>query len=1738
MGLAIMLAVLGCSSDSDSPSDIFTWDTNPKDTAPPVGSDTDPPPPSTDTDPVPDTDTTPPGQCIPFAFDGDACLEHCECFSNHCNNGTCCESGECCGSAGDCKRDLCTTAMCQESMCDYVVLGYGCGSEDLDGWETCTGGDVCDGNGRCQTPATDCGFFAVRGGYNCSGEAPTMQCFTTCSAANEATTCTADGRCVDGACVDASLHLNGETCSGDAQCLSGHCRNGICCAGGDCCATSADCSNECRSATCNALFQCEALFLPCGTKDSDGTTTCDGASRCDGLGNCLPVRTCAEQGNVYATTGAIVCDNNVPTEVCRTSCTNSRECSAGALCNNENRCVLPNGQTCQQNDQCNSNHCVNGHCCASGECCGADTDCNDTCRNASCSPSFQCISTFMACGAEDTTGNSTCVGNNRCDGTGACKPTTTCADQGSLFTGLGTFNCTSGAPVENCRTLCTSDAHCVDGSRCNTVLGRCTARDGDACTSSSDCASNYCNQGICCAGGECCNTADDCNDACRTATCSAGHQCETAFIPCGDPDTFGPSQCSGNKRCDGTGNCRTILTCIDQGSLYRSDGGYTCVGGEPAERCLTQCTTSMDCLGNRRCNTNTGVCVEPGSNNGESCTDNWDCASDHCNNGICCAGGACCQNASDCNDECRNVSCTGFQCNATFIQCGRTDTTGATTCGGANRCDGAGQCQPVLTCAAKGSAYASDSTYTCASGQPEENCLDTCTQAGHCINGNVCHFGTGVCGLPDGAACTEDWDCASEYCQNGYCCDSGDCCATASDCGDDCRTATCDVHQCRYTLLGCGQEDTQGTFQCTGDNRCNGAGECASVTTCIDQGSYYTPSGQYNCSTGTPIEQCRTTCSNNSHCAPGLECNTTTYRCVAPDGHTCGKNSDCASNHCFNGVCCASGECCATADDCNDLCRDATCTAAFQCAPTYMPCGAADTDGTATCDGNKRCNGAGVCANVTTCSAQGDLYTGDGTYNCAGGIPLENCRTTCTDNSHCLQGTRCDNGACVPRLPNGNACTDADDCVSGHCNNGYCCASGECCASAADCSDDCRTATCNDSRCQYTFTPCGYTDSAGATTCGGTQRCDGAGNCAAVSTCADQDSAYIGTGTFNCASGAPVEVCRTTCTSDAHCRGGATCNTATQRCEAPNGSPCNDDADCGSNHCNNGLCCDFGACCNTPADCADDCRSVSCNNHSCVPTYWIPCGGTYSGMNSNCTDPYRCDGAGSCALATTCADLGNYASSGGFDCSGPTPTENCRTTCTDNTHCLHGTVCHQATGECRQPNGNTCADNDDCASGHCNNGHCCTSGVCCGSSSDCESTCRVDGACNPNTHQCALGPPLSCGAQDAAGTFTCTGDNRCDGQGACVPIIDYCASGQGLETYTCATGSVMRDCACIDDRDCDNDDLFCNGHYTCNASKRCDFTRFTADPCATNRECNPGECNEAQRMCTMGVPTCLLEGYATPCDPHRCVENQSGTGHTCVPNPRADYALCDDGDPCNGDLDYCMAGNCVSGPFYRAPCFDNDPCTDDLCSVGGGGVAVCNNVPMQEGDPCADEFSCYGDGVCRANPFVPGSPMMCVPSEDVCLTTYVGICQDVRCQENFDDFDFTCKNYGGVDFPEIACGQSITLYSYADFLTRSYLSYGPSCPGGPYIGPEAPLRLHMDTHATGTLTVTAVNPTGVDVELLYFAGLPCEPTWCNDRDTNEIDISVHSVGEKVTVVLDSTTEYFAPNSVTLHLTCP
>lgn len=493
-------------------------------------------------------------------------------------------------------------------------------------------------------------------------------------------------------------------------------------------------------------------------------------------------------------------------------------------------------------------------------------------------------------------------------------------------------------------------------------------------------------------------------------------------------------------------------------------------------------------------------------------------------------------------------------------------------------------------------------------------------------SGGVVHVSNGTAAVYGGAigeSCTDDSGCVSGHCAlprgggTGTCCDA----ACAGGC-ESCLTAS---SKGTCTLLGAGDPASQ-----------NGA--CAAPFTCDGVSRV-----------------CPTVCASDAQCAPDYFCATDgSCQPRKNDGQPCAPAADCkggACRECKNF--CADGVCCNVACDASCV----ACTAELKesgdatgtCGPTKKGIDPHDqcpdlTTPDQPCVADGQCNGEGGCRTVSppgkgcgdaiTCdadnTAKGSLCDGLGECKANTGTKCDpflcstaGCSSSCVTSDDCVEAAFCSSGVCVLRFAPGHACTLASQCADGFCVDGLCCRSvctGQCeacdvagaegsCApvsgaphgARAACAggdgDPCRVSTCNgDVR----------TDCAGfpgaSITCGTASCTNGsevrAGACDSKGAC--KVPAPIGCGAYACGAAA----CKTSCSTDADCSPGNTCDTSTSKCVSG--------ATCDGDHTTTGAngkvqdCAPFK--CNSAGTCRVECVSVEdcvapsvCNEaHQCV----------------------------------------------------------------------------------------------------------------------------------------------------------------------------------------------------------------------------------------------------------------------------------------------------------------------------------------------------------------------------------------------------------------------------------------------------------------------------------------------------------------------------------------------------------
>jgi len=413
--------------------------------------------------------------------------------------------------------------------------------------------------------------------------------------------------------------------------------------------------------------------------------------------------------------------------------------------------------------------------------------------------------------------------------------------------------------------------------------------------------------------------------------------------------------------------------------------------------------------------------------------------------------------------------------------------------------------------------------------------------------------------LPNGSACTTYTECDSNFCVDGYCCNTA------------CLGGVCDACSVALGAVANGVCTPRNGVACSDGNACTGADICQNGA-CL---------GQTMVDCGPAPDQC--------HNVP--TCNPPTGVCSAtnkPNGTACNDNNPCTTgDSCQSGACMSTPVVCPAPDQCHTA---VTCDMLTGLCPA-LP---AKADGTACNDGNActqtdTCQ-SGVCtgSNPVTCPASDQCHA-PGVCNTSTGVcsnPARANGTACNDGNLCTTGETCQNGTCM----GGTAvvCTAPDQChLAGNCDI----ATGICINAPAKVNG----AACNDGN------ACTKTDTCQNGTCiGGNNAANGTA-CNDGNACTQTDTCQGGT----CTGSNPI-----ICTALDQCHTAGTCNPATGTCSNPNaanGTACND-----GNACTQTDICQTGVCSGSnPVTCLalDLCHTVGV----CNPA---------SGLCSNPENPY------------------------------------------------------------------------------------------------------------------------------------------------------------------------------------------------------------------------------------------------------------------------------------------------------------------------------------------------------------------------------------------------------------------------------------------------------------------------------------------------------------------------------------
>ena len=1313
-------------------------------------------------------------------------------------------------------------------------------------------------------------------------------------------------------------------------------------------------------------------------------------------------------------------------------------------------------------------------------------------------------------------------------------------------------SCTA-AGWTNCECSVYSDSSSCEGNDncdwCNECSGKKYSGGSDSCVLTNSCSYS-------CSAGHCnaeCDSSDDysdsggvceygCNDSCEYSSSSS---CSAGTSSCHDDGYISGSNCSINEDCSSSGyTAPTVINCdnYDDTSYSSTPSGSddTIAESEPtAASCTSSCSGSDCCsITTKTCDSNSsdnfyvnsGGCggsfsVEgtkyycyydggfyvstssspPAENTAAKCSDGYD------ND---------CDGKTDLDDpDCisfRPENCTNGidDDNDGYIDCADSE------------------CQSCTLCNSQGDACSGTS---CSSNDNSCNCTtensnyDSACRAGpSCVSSTYWEYTPSNDGDVCAGSCLE--------CSSGLCAQ-----ADSSKCPDTkCYEPACNATDgsCYSVPVAYAQTDEAcyGDTGCSGGNcKCDGAGNCISITEICDNGIDDDGNGKVDCA--------------DSAC---------------PDLTSCGTNKECCGGSCQDIPANSYDDSCSTLQ-CNNS-GSLEYVAANEgnvCEGQCLECssGLCAYNDTSQCTDN-------ICYEPTCSLSDGSC----GEYSLTNGDTDE----ACYDNTGC-GGVNCDcwGGSCVSDVENCSHAGDEDhdgyaDCNDTDCaglpgpDGAICCPNG-----VSDCpNDDCKIESCvtnsnyNWKECSYTNRPANATDE-----CATCYACNTAGgDCVPVTAnegknCAGECT-YCNNGVCTNRADGDYTECTVQCTacSSGSCQSwtgdgwygeGQVCETDGYYCD--NGKCCTDAnndniCDC-SDGTDNGVCPTDGTC--TVDDDADCCRAAGyhwdSNQKACCDSttdYWCDSNGG-SCINGIWYDDHCSDGVQNCGETSK--------DDGGPDC-----TENCTNGIDDDGD---GKVDCADPGCWNKPTNITCGSGGCLGVGYCtpnssNTVYCNTSGA------DCGICCTCSSSDNPS--------PLYNGSQDSDCSFNnlaCPDGCDVTGGDGVVSTWDYsdpftsqCDDSDTTYPFSCTTGSCSYSETCGADPDLVGNANTCSGwecnpsdgsyvSYTdfCNASNRswCDYDNDgilydnttgwdvsywgCTSNCTYNRPtchwvsndsdgsqyCGPMSCH-----CSDGVQNCgesWVDGGVVCGD---CEPGSDVIAHTNYNNGTCDavgdttlewaQSICDSGS-------YCDAGTCktvdasIINVSSKPACSSAVECTSDSeCFTSSCQQAVCSK------GKCMRSYLPYGDTstLCHDSIGCSGGNCGCDGSGS-CISMHE-ICDDGT--DNDGDGKVDCAD---PDCPALAvcgtnkrcCGgscQDVPSTTY-DSVCRTLscssnvLSYTPN--SGDYCGncfrclnglckePEVTL-----SNPYVTLNVTIQNTGEVPWCFLTESYLSTEPAACTEGD--------------------------------------
>ena len=959
-------------------------------------------------------------------------------------------NGTCTAGAG--------TLVCQSAVCD--TIDNKCGK--LNGSGTCTAVNqaticrsaVCDTDGLCG--------YGTNHGPCTAGNAATVCRSGSCSAnllCQPAGGCNVDADCSGGQWCNETAHqctaklTNGAAVPTDTPhtnpTLNGTCTTAagtLVCQAGVCDVADNKCGYDVNGGPCSA----GNASVVCRSGSCGANLLCRPAGGCNVDADCTSGQWCNESN--HTCTAKLTNGTTIPTDAPHTNPTLNGDCTpaAGSLvcqaavCDTiDDKCGLLNGSgactalnqatvcrsaVCDTDGSCgyDTNHgpcspanaatvCRSGACSANLLCepaggCNVDSDCSagEWCNETSHTCSVKLTNgTNMPTDAPHTspTLDGTCTADAA---TLVCQASVCDVTDDKCGYAVGSGPCTAGSAATVCRAGscstnllcqpaggCNVDADCTGGHWCNETLHACTPTLANNTPIPSD-------------GPRTNPTLDGaCTDAAAALVCQSG-VCDTADDKCGYDTGHGPCTsvnagvvcrsgvCSADGHCAPPGGCIVDADC-DEGT-WCEQSSETCrptlANGSPlpTDEPHTDPTldgTCSDAAAGLVCQS--GVCDEADDKCGYD-TGHGPCTAETgaavCRSGACSENGLC-QPADGCNVD--------------------------ADCGAGHWCEqSSGSCLPQLE---NGTTIPTDPPH-------RRPTLDgTCSDAAAtlvCVSGvcdtrdDACGFATGIgpCSGSDAASVCRSGRCGTTGAAEGTCVDctknahcsgetpvcdlaKGSCvqCSSSDDCGG--KTPICDAEHSLCVKCD-GDAGSTASHPCptaeapfcafTGDNR-GSCGKCASDAEC---------EGHAGAVCDTESGLCKSGCNVDADCSTSEWCNGDEHACSPklPNGtplpSTPERVAECTAH--VGTVVCQSGA----------------------CDPVDNACGLELGDGP--CENSDQCRAG-------RCNAETQL-----------------CQEGCTSNADCPASEYCDtsSAACLPLLPVGNRCENAEQCQTHDCTDNVC----------------------------------------------------------------------------------------------------------------------------------------------------------------------------------------------------------------------------------------------------------------------------------------------------------------------------------------------------------------------------------------------------------------------------------------------------------------------------------------------------------------------------------------------------------------------------------------------------------------------------------------------------------------------------------------------------------------------------